>query len=335
MATNIITISNTTTSTQAVAATTRRSGLRFVVNGAITAFVLQGAGTASSTNKTFELNVAESGGATISPPEAREAFQVVFETVGTGSVVVTETIASVLSGGAASYPLLTIIQESCDLLGLPRPATVISSTDATTRQLLALAVEEANELAAAYGWQSLVRECTFTTVADAEQTNALPDDLDRFISNSFFNRTTRRPVVGPITAQQWQAIQANPAMNRIILAFRERDRSFIVTPSPASGETIAYEYITNEWATSSDGLTTYTRWSADTDLTYLDAQLIKLGVRWRWKKTKGLPYNEDYDTYQVQKQQKQARDGGSTSISLSGPGYSLGNPNLPEGNFGS
>lgn len=335
MATTIVTVNNTTVSTQLVPANSRRSSLRIVINGAIRAFVLQGSGTASSTNRTLTLDEFAQPGVTITPPESREAFQVIFESAGAGSVVATETTPSEVSAGAASYPLLTIIREVCDLLALPRPATVINSNDLQVKQLFALAVEEARELAKSFGWQTLKRECTFTTVDDPEQVSAVPDDLGRFIPNSFFNRTTRRPVVGPVTPQVWQNIQANPALNRVILGYRQRDRAFLITPTPPADQTIAYEYVSTEWAISSDGLTTRTKWAADTDLTYLDAELIILGLRWRWRKTKGLPYAEDFDTYTAQKEQLQARDGGSTSISLTNvPVFALGRPMIPEGGFG-
>jgi hypothetical protein len=232
--------------------------------------------------------------------------------------------------------LLSLVQGAADLLGIHRPTTVINSTDHQVRQVHALAVEEADELAASFNWQALTVEKTFTTEASAAQSTALPSDLSRFVSNSFFNRTTRRPVLGPITPQLWQNIQANPQLNRVVLAFRERDGSFLITPTPPAGQTIAYEYISDEWATSADGATAREAWTVDTDLCLLDERLIKLGIRWRWKKTKGLPYAEDYDTYQQQKDIKQARDGGSTILSLTGGTWDfLGNPTLPETGFGS
>lgn len=230
--------------------------------------------------------------------------------------------------------LLSLLQRSADLLSLARPASVIGSSDQQVRNLYALAIEEAKDLASSHNWQTLIREATFTTTAAAEQTGAVPGDLDRFIPNSFFNRSTRRPVLGPITPQLWQGIQANPQLNRVFLAFRERDGAFLVTPTPPAGQTIAYEYVTTKWARKSDASVDYTEWQADTDITYLDEWLITLGVRWRWKKSKGLPYGEDFDTYEKQRDQNRGRDGAAGAISLTGREYQLGIlPNLPEGNW--
>lgn len=232
--------------------------------------------------------------------------------------------------------LLTVVRDTCDLLALPRPSIVIGSTDDQIRQLHAICVEEADDLCASFNWQAMTRQQTFVTVAAPEQVDAVPTDLDRFINNSFFNRTTRRPVLGPITPQLWQNIQANPQINRVILAFRQRDNAFLITPDPPADQTIGYEYVSTHWAYSADGTETYTSWESDTDLTYLSEKLIKLGARWRWRKAKGLPYAEDFDTYTQQKEQFQARDGGSTILNITGGGdwVYVGNPNVPETGFG-
>lgn len=233
--------------------------------------------------------------------------------------------------------LLTIIQDTCDLLSLPRPSSVVSSADLQVRQLFQLSIEECNELVSKLDWQALTRQQTFVTTATAAQDAAIPDDLKKFIPNSFFNRTTRRPVLGPITPQLWQNIQANPQINRVVLAFRKRDGAFLVTPDPPAGQTIGYEYISNNWARNAAETESYVRWQADTDTTYLDENLIKLGIRWRWRKTKGLPYGEDFDTYTSRRDELMAQDQGAGQISQTGISNIdyVGNPNIPETGFGS
>lgn len=228
--------------------------------------------------------------------------------------------------------LLSVVQEAADLLSIPRPEFVAGNTDQQVRQLFAIANEEGKNLAGSYDWQVMREQHTFTTVAAADQTSAVPADLDRFISNSFFNRTTRRSVIGPITPQQWQAIQAQPQLNRVFLAFVQRHGSFLVTPTPTAGETIAYEYISTNWCRSS-ALVPQSKYLIDSDVAYLDEDLIVLGIRWRFLKSKGLEYGEDFQTYESEKRQKQARDGGNSEISMTGDGEYVLSPNIPEGSF--
>ena len=228
--------------------------------------------------------------------------------------------------------LLTVIQKSADLLNIPRPLFVAGNTDQQVRQLFALTNEEGDELAQAADWEYLREQYIFTTVAQDDQTSAVPADLDRFISNSFFNRTTRRTIIGPITPQQWQAIKAQPQLNRVFLAFVQRHGKFLVTPTPAAGQEIAYEYVSKNWCHSSTG-TPQSEYLIDSDEAYLDERLIILGVRWRFLKSKGLDYAEDFRTYMSQRTQKMARDGANSEISTTGDDQYILSPNIPEGSF--
>jgi hypothetical protein len=230
--------------------------------------------------------------------------------------------------------LLTVIQRSCRLLSIPVPTEVVNSTDTQVQQLYEIANEEGNELAGSYNWQIMRKQHTFVTTATPAQTSAVPVDWDRFVANTFFNRSQQRTVIGPITPQQWQAIQAQPQLNRVFLAFIERDGQFLITPTPAAGETIAYEYVTKDWAYSDDVIPVpKADYTADTDTAYMDEKLIVLGVRWRFLKSKGLDYAEDFRTYMSERQQKQARDGGNGMITTTGDGQYLLSPNMPIGSF--
>ncbi len=168
----------------------------------------------------------------------------------------------------------------------------------------------------------------------------LPDDFDHFLHDTMFDRTTRRQVIFPITPQSWQAIQAQPQLNRVFLAARMRGmasgNTFVpagyFTPTPTAGDDVAYEYVTNKWATAADGTPQIT-FLADSDTTFLDEALIKLGLRWRFKSAKGLDYSEDFRTYQVQIQQAQARDGGSGVLNSTGIQLYNLPPNIPIGNW--
>lgn len=231
--------------------------------------------------------------------------------------------------------MLSIIQDTADRMGIPRPTSVIGSTDTQVRQLLALLNEEGEDLAKRGLWQSLTKEHTFTTVATPIQSGTpVPDDLDRFIDDSFFNRTQVRKLRGPITPQEWQAFQAQPIYNLVYLAFREREGDFLITPTPPAGDLIAYEYVSANWVRSSMGVEKAT-FTADDDRSYLPEDLLKSGLRWRWKQAKGLPYGEDMQTYERAVSKQLGHDGGARALNVTGQElifpYGV---NLPEGGFG-
>jgi hypothetical protein len=231
--------------------------------------------------------------------------------------------------------LLSIVVEVCGRLSLSQPTAVATSTDAQVIQLMTLANVAGRDLAQAYDWQAITEEKTFVTVAATTQPNAFPADFDHFIANSGFNRTTRRPINGPVTAAQWQALQAQPQLNTVFLVYNERQGAFNLSPVPPAGQTIAYAYISTNWAKSAGiSPTPQAAFLVDTDTSYLDESLIADSLVWRFLRAKGLSYAEEMATYERNLEQQQARDGGSTILSLSPQAINLSRANLPDGNFG-
>lgn len=230
--------------------------------------------------------------------------------------------------------LLTVVQNTCRLTGLRVPTEVVNSTDTQVQQLYALANEALADLARAHTWQILTRQQTFTTVAAEEQPDALPDDFDYELNNTVYNRTTRLTLIGPITPQLWQAIKAQPQLNRVYLCWRERDGAILITPEPPAGQEIAYEYVTSNFAETSTG-TPIPEYAADSDVAVLPERLVQLSLRWRFLSAKNLDYAEAFRSYQTQLQIQQARDGGMTQLNMTGSTtWGLwGFPNLPLGNF--
>jgi hypothetical protein len=227
--------------------------------------------------------------------------------------------------------LLTVVQSVCRRLTLPVPTAVASSADVNVQLMFELANEDGKELQKRLNWQVLTKEFTFPTTNAAVQANALPSDFDRFIGNTQFDRSSRRQVLGPITPQVWQAIQSQPQLNRVFLAFRQRGGQILVTPTPAANVTFAYEYVSANWAQSQGGQG-QSAYAADTDVSLIDETLIGLGVRWRFKKEKGFDYGEDFSSYERMVGIAMANDGGKGALDFTG-GSTFQMTNLPEGNF--
>lgn len=229
--------------------------------------------------------------------------------------------------------LLTLVQSVCRRLTLPVPTAVASSADVNVQLLFELANEDGRELQKRCNWQVLTREYVFATTDAAVQADALPSDFDRFIGNSQYDRSTRRQVLGPVTPQVWQAIQAQPQLNRVFLAFRQRGGQVLVTPTPASGDSFAYEYVSANWAQSQAGQG-QSAYAADTDASLIDETLLGLGVRWRFKKEKGFDYGEDFASYERMVGIAMADDGGKGALDFTGAStWPVPLSNLPEGDF--
>jgi len=232
--------------------------------------------------------------------------------------------------------LLTIIQDAADRLGIPRPTSVVGTSDTQIRQLLGLAQQEGKELARRGPWEVLTKEKTITTTATETQTGGIPSDFDRMIEGSFYNRTQDRKVVGPLSSQKWQALKTG-LYNLIWDAYRIRGGDLLMNPVPEAGDTLAYEYISTNWCTNAAGDTTQSAWLADDDLPLLDAELITLGVVWRFLKAKGLDYSEPFRTYQQEVERRLSNDGSMSILDLNGERSDAGSgaydPVIPEGSW--
>lgn len=230
--------------------------------------------------------------------------------------------------------LLTTVQRATDLIGIPRPSIVVNSLDQSVRQLYRFANEALEDLMQAFDWKAITKQQTFTTTAAAIQTGAIPSDWNRFIDGSMFNRDQRRRVLGPITEQQWQLIQANSAASPIYQAFMLRGTDYLMTPTPAAGETVAYSYVSDLTVLDVDGTTYKSEYTADNDTALLDERLISYSLRWRFQQAKGLDYAESMETYERERQKLAARDKGMPTLSAGGEFYYLPNwPNIPDGSW--
>lgn len=231
--------------------------------------------------------------------------------------------------------LLTICQNAAKRLGVPVPSAVVGSSDTTVLQMLGLTQQEGQELANRHPWQRLTKEKTFTATATAAQSGAIPDDFDRIVNGSFWNRTQDNFITGPMSPQDWQAIQATVAPN-VVEAFRIRGNDLLITPTPTAGDTYAYEYVSTYWVGTAAGTAaTSTEFVSDTDVAYVSEDLVTLGLTWRFLRAKGLDYSEAFRTYELSVKRRIDRDGGSPVIMMDGPPDYRGAPRarVPDGNW--
>lgn len=211
--------------------------------------------------------------------------------------------------------LLTICQNTAREIGFPAPSTVVGSADPNAQQLLRLANREGHELSQAADWQILKKEHTFTLVT-GDQDYATPAGFRYIVPDTTWNRDNKRVVISPLSSQEWQFLKGWTAIQGLNLRARIRDGELefeqTITSSD-NGKTIAYEYLSSYWCESSGG-TAQAAFAADTDVAKLDEELMTQGVVWRFKKAKGLDWQEDYQFYVGLRSKQIARDGGARKI---------------------
>lgn len=236
--------------------------------------------------------------------------------------------------------LLTMIQDTAVSLGLVSKASaipsVIGSADSKVNQLLALAQKEGRDLAERYDWNGMIDEATLsTTPAELQGTlvSIAGSGFSHIINNTMWDRTNSRPIRGSISKQRYSQLKGSTATG----TFSEhmiRDRSLYAIPAPATAtSTWAFFFKTKYWCESSAGVS-QEAWLADTDVGILNENLMSLGIEWRYNKTKGFDYSEEFQTYERRVQEAIAHDRDHPIINLEterigGPGVL----SLPEGSW--
>lgn len=231
--------------------------------------------------------------------------------------------------------LLTLVADAAVELGFTEPNTIMTSTDPAITVLRGLADKEGKELARRFDWARLQTEATFTlATATAVQVVAIHttwSDFGHIINGTMWNRTQGQPVRGPLTAQEWQMKKAAAAQAAWGNYFRIRGDSILFFPNPSSADTIYFEYVSDKWCQSVAGAR-QSAWNADTDTALLDEDIMKLGLIWRFRKSKGFDYGEDFATYEKALADVFGIDGGRPAVDMTGDEYLFG-VNIPDGSW--
>lgn len=198
--------------------------------------------------------------------------------------------------------LYTICQNAAEGIPINVPTTIYGNSDETATMLLSQA-NRAGKALARMDWPELQIEYEFTTTIGTAD-YALPDDFDRMISMTAWNRSQYWRARGGLTPRAWQEIKSSVLGNTIIgTRFRIRRvsgigfRALSLDPTPTAAEDLVFEYISNQWCASSDLVTYRKAWGADTDVGILDEYLLELGLHWRVLNRLGMSYLEEREEY--------------------------------------
>lgn len=233
--------------------------------------------------------------------------------------------------------LLSVIQDHCKLHALNVPSGVIGSTDTTVVQLFAVLNDVLEDLVTESKFNVTTQEATFTSTASEDQgalSTLAPSGYQWIIPNTIYDRTLGRPVYGPVSEADWQALKALPNPGPFY-KYRIKNDRFLMNPTPTSPfSTIAFEYMSS-WCVTDSGGTLKAALTDDTDLFVFPEAILKLGLAFRWKQINGLPYQADETAYYNRLNNYISRDKVPTSIyadRTSTPGIQPG-IYIPSGNW--
>lgn len=146
-----------------------------------------------------------------------------------------DTAANIINDAAVELGLI-----SADI------AAPYSSANRNIIQLCRLLKGVGQDLVKLRAWTHLQKEHTFSFVS-SQADYSPPTDFGRVIDQTFWNRSNRLPLGGPVDARHWQLLKAVTASGVLYNIFRTVAGVVRVYPTPTTTDSIAFEYISTYW----------------------------------------------------------------------------------------
>ena len=163
----------------------------------------------------------------------------------------------------------------------------------------------------------------------------LPSDWDRQVDRTHYDKSKRWEMLGPTDAQQWQFLKSSYISTGPRIRYRILGGYFQVWPAMNTDEYLGFEYMSNQWATSSAGVT-QTSFQADTDTCIFPDRLMVTALKKKYFEIKGFDSTAFTRDYLQQLSFAKANDSGSATLSFAPtPGSVLiGFENITDANYG-
>lgn len=144
--------------------------------------------------------------------------------------------------------LATVVKNVANEAGYTVESNIISSTETTTKQLLAITQRINRDIFEAFPWQKCFASGSITLVG-GQATYALPAAFSYYQYETFWNQSTRWRVLGPMTEQEYGEIRGFGLNPTIYQRFQIRGLSnneLLISPTPGAnndGNILIFEYI--------------------------------------------------------------------------------------------
>ena len=178
--------------------------------------------------------------------------------------------------------LLTIAQNLALNVGMATPTAVVGNSAREWTEALQFANETGEELSRRVDWGQLRKAGTLTGTG-AAVSHAMPADFAR-LSPGICARSGVN-TVRPLTRAEWGALTAVQGTPRYFLLEGE---TLALWPYLANAATVSVSYQSENW-TSANGKT----FAADTETSLIDEALFTKGLIVRWRRQKGMPYQDE------------------------------------------
>lgn len=213
--------------------------------------------------------------------------------------------------------ILSVLTTAMPICGLPVPAQAVSSTDPNVQKFVSLAQDLGDELRERFYWRNL--NIAGQISGDGATTLfTLPSDWGGLSPGQRFNSSVYPllPLPGPVTNETLSALKVLPSFPtrpvwRIIGSVIE------FFPALGNGEIITFNYYSTNWVSNSGATIRQPGFQLDSDYSLIDEIVLRRGLIYRWKTSKGLDYAEDFRSYQMSLDRAAGREDAERIIAMS------------------
>lgn len=211
----------------------------------------------------------------------------------------------------AEKTLLQLVQAAALKLNTPFPTVVTTSNDTTILQMWQCLNDEVQEHCnRKFNFPKLKVDATFAYTTNvnyqALQLSTVPA-MRSIVPRTLWNRTTRLECVGPFSDTQWAQTIAL-AVSGTVDYFRMAGDWLLIYPGHTASNTYGYTYMSQYGVQATAAGALKETFTVDSDVSLMPSRILRAGLEWRWRQTKGMQYAEEMETYELLLAEEAARE---------------------------
>lgn len=187
--------------------------------------------------------------------------------------------------------------------------------------------------------QSATGTSTTVSITFSKVLFAMPDDFDRMVDYTQWDKGKHWNMLGPQTAQQREWLRSGYISTGPRIRFWQMGGYFQIWPPLGADEVLSYEYVSKYWILATAPSTpapTKQLYTADTDTCMFPDPLMRAIIKLKYFEIKGFDTTAAYRDYMMQLDIAKAMDAGSPNLSMAPQPSTvlIGWGNLPDSGYG-
>ncbi len=197
--------------------------------------------------------------------------------------------------------LITAVNDACDVVSLDQFDTVYGNNNPNAQTMLQFAQQAGEEIARRVDWERTLKTATVPT-----SPYALDEDFQRLIAGGAITTAGGEFVRPVLNGSEWTVINKVPSSQPYCFI---RGGKILFAPASA-GIGASIDYVSKNWIKA--GSDENAAFTADDNTLLFPDRLLTMGLIWRWKRQKGLTYDDQLAEFEATLAFEIAADRGSS-----------------------